>query len=130
MKTDTAPVAGKNDELTELEKRAIEHIAGKGRNEVIKVIRHHLKKRTGKAWSVTGGRGTAWGWITITSPPARQVNHRITDEDGKELGEVLGLGPSHHQGINIPSQTDYYREFLFRAIHGHAGPFIATAQWD
>jgi len=127
---DTAPVAGKTDILTENEVMTIKLLASQGRDEVIQAIRQALKRRTGRAWSVTGGRGTAWGWITITSPPARQVNHRITDEDGKELGEVLGLGPSHHQGINIPSQTDYYREFLCRAIHGHAGPFTSTPQWD
>lgn len=42
-----------------------------GRNETIKEIKSALKQRSGKAWSVTGGRGTAWGWITITAPPAR-----------------------------------------------------------
>jgi len=41
------------------------------RNEVIKVIKENLKKRSGKSWSVTGGRGTAYGWITIDSPPSR-----------------------------------------------------------
>lgn len=43
------------------------------RNETIKRIKDALKRRSGKPWSVTGGRGTAWGWITIDAPPARTV---------------------------------------------------------
>lgn len=43
------------------------------RDEAIARIRAGLKKRTGRPWSVTGGRGTAWGWIRIGSPPARRV---------------------------------------------------------
>src|SRR4026209_1714610 len=41
------------------------------RNETIKAIKTSLQKRSGKQWSVTGGRGTAWGWITISVPPKR-----------------------------------------------------------
>ncbi len=33
------------------------------RDEAIKRIRAALKRRSGKLWSVTGGRGTSWGWI-------------------------------------------------------------------
>lgn len=47
------------------------------RNETIKIIRDALKRRSGKPWSVTGGRGTAWGWIRIDAPPARRTfKHR------------------------------------------------------
>lgn len=42
------------------------------RDDAIRRIRQALRRRSGKAWSVTGGRGTAWGWITITAPPRRQ----------------------------------------------------------
>jgi hypothetical protein len=38
------------------------------RNETIKTIRTALRRRSGKAWSVTGGRGTGWGWITSPHP--------------------------------------------------------------
>lgn len=41
------------------------------RNETITAIRTALKNRSGKQWSVTGGRGTAWGWISISSPKSR-----------------------------------------------------------
>lgn len=47
------------------------------RNATIKAIRTALQRRSGKAWSVTGGRGTAWGWIHIDAPPARRTfSHR------------------------------------------------------
>jgi hypothetical protein len=43
------------------------------RNEVIKVIKAALKRRSGKEWSVTGGKGTAYGWLTIDAPPKRRT---------------------------------------------------------
>ena len=42
------------------------------RAEVIKTIRAALRRRSGKNWSVRGDTGTAWGWIDISSPPARR----------------------------------------------------------
>ena len=45
------------------------------RDEAIKRIRSALKRKTGKTWSVTGGRGTAWGWITVQAPPKRRLCH-------------------------------------------------------
>ena len=45
------------------------------RDEAIKRIRAALKRKTGKAWSVTGNRGTAWGWIDIQAPPKRRICH-------------------------------------------------------
>ena len=60
------------------------------RNETIQQIRNALKTRSGKPWSVTGGRGTAWGWITVSSPPRRCGEFgRMTDADRAELGELL-----------------------------------------
>lgn len=41
------------------------------RDETIAAIKTALKNRSGKPWSVTGGRGTAWGWISISVPPKR-----------------------------------------------------------
>ena len=43
------------------------------RDDAIRIIRSELKRRTGKAWSVTGGSGSVWGWIRITVPPARRI---------------------------------------------------------
>lgn len=45
------------------------------RSEVTKFIKANLKKRTGRDWSVTGGRGTAWGWLRIEAPKSRRVCH-------------------------------------------------------
>lgn len=41
------------------------------RNEAIEAIKNGLKARSGKPWSVKGGRGTAYGWITVSAPPKR-----------------------------------------------------------
>lgn len=90
------------------------------RDDAIALIKHYLKKRSGKTWSVTGGRGTAWGWITIQAPPKRRVAHLdnpdyhrddpvegslpytevppdenhgawyLSEADSKELAELLG----------------------------------------
>lgn len=43
------------------------------RDDAIQQIKTALKKRSGKTWSVTGGRGTAWGWITVNAPPRRRT---------------------------------------------------------
>jgi hypothetical protein len=43
------------------------------RDAAIKRIRAALKFRSGKDWSVTGGKGTAYGWIKIDAPPRRRT---------------------------------------------------------
>lgn len=104
------------------------------RNAVIERIRVALRSRSGKAWSVTGGRGTAWGWIKIDAPPARctwryrlkadaldypenyeeydagQRNGHMSPTERKELAGLLGLDLAHFQGVSIPAGNDYRRE--------------------
>jgi hypothetical protein len=59
------------------------------RNAVIKRIKAALEKRSGKKWSVTGGRGTAHGWLTIDAPPARRTWHRVAKDDTRnETGDL------------------------------------------
>ncbi len=127
------------------------------RNETIKAIKTALQKRSGKAWSVTGGRGTAWGWITISAPPARctwknvpkdyntdlrpGAEHYDEVDTGKpggfmglpdrtELGKLLGFdGPVHFQGVSIPSSNDYYQEHLDRA-QGKTPSVNGKPYWD
>ena len=118
------------------------------RNETIKEIKAALRRRSGKPWSVTGGRGTAYGWITIDAPPARrtmktrlnagdyeeydtgQPGDSTTPADRKELGELLGLGgPVHRQGHNIPSSNAYYQEYIDRA-NGRKPTVIGEPYWD
>lgn len=114
-----------------------------GRDGVIAAIRTALKTRTGKSWSVTGGRGTAWGWIRIDAPPARRtadfegntlpVNDRVggcsTREDRDTLAKALGLERIHPQGESIPSGGDYYAEYLDRA-EGRKPEVTGTPYWD
>ena len=125
------------------------------RNETIKRIKNALQKRSGKPWSVTGGRGTAWGRITIDAPPARRtwfhrlkagvVTYRSEDfeeydsnepggnmgpTDRAELGKLLGFDqPVHDQGVSIAAGNNYYQEYIDRA-EGRAPTKIAQPYWD
>ena len=123
------------------------------RNEAISRIRAGLKRRSGKAWSVTGGRGTAWGWICIDAPPARCTarfelpegladrpeNYRevdtfrpgghMTPADREFLGRLLNKDTVHFQGESIPASDDYYQEYVDRA-EGRAPTKIGTQYWD
>lgn len=126
------------------------------RDDAIKRIRAALCRRSGKTWSVTGGKGTAWGWITIDAPPGRRTwSHRLKADaspaqfygdyeeydsgepgghtspaDREELGRLLGLdGPAHHQGVSIPSSNAHYHEYTERA-EGRVPAVIAEAYWD
>ena len=101
------------------------------RSEAVKRIKAALKEKTGKTWSVHGGRGTAWGWLTVEAPKKRRVSHRANpnyvshqetpdepwcfeyiDEQGEnwytslaereELAKAFGLDkPVHHKGLSI-----------------------------
>lgn len=101
------------------------------RDETITGIRAALKRRSSKRWSVRGGRGTTWGWITIIAPPARRgVYNEMSDEDCKELGELFGLErPAHCQGLTVPASTQYRQEYLARA-EGRQPDVIAEPYWD
>jgi hypothetical protein len=120
-----------------------------GRNEAIKRIREALQRRSGKVWSVTGGRGTAWGWITIDSPPRRRTSWYRTAPVTGEQTEVHGCRPGGHtspsdreelcklldlefvyrQGVRVPSSLDYYREYIDRA-EGVKPTVIGEPYWD
>lgn len=75
------------------------------RDAVIKDIRASLKSRSGKAWSVRGGEGTAWNHITISAPPSRLVNGRLSEEDSAELHKLLGLSWNPNPGVTVQSIT-------------------------
>jgi hypothetical protein len=125
------------------------------RNAVIKQIKADLQRRSGRQWSVTGGRGTAWGWITIDAPPSRRTVHcrlkagatgsqpedyeeidtaeiggSMKFEDRQELARLLGFDkPVHSQGVSIAASNDYYEEYLVRA-RGEKPVKIAQPYWD
>ena len=106
------------------------NLDGLDRNVAIQRIRTALKQRSGRAWSVKGGTGTAWGWITVSAPPRRLVDGSMTEADRTELGELLGLGkPCHHQGESIPGQTDFRVEYVDRA-EGREPRRRGVPQWD
>lgn len=124
------------------------------RDECIKAIRRALKARSGKAWSVTGGRGTGYGWITITSPKARRTGRMVvsgqdaygndeyelvdageaqpfgylTPQDAAELGALLNL-ERVHQGVSVASDNRWYVEFIARA-EGRCPSTYGTQYWD
>ena len=95
------------------------------RNAAIARIRTALRLRSGKAWSVTGGRGTAYGWITIRArggdsmDPATRV----------ELAALLGLSLVHPNGVLVMASYDGRREFIDRA-EGRTPRKIAEPYWD
>ena len=113
------------------------------RNEAIKRIRDGLKRRSGKTWSVTGGRGTAWGWITVDAPPARRTwhhkggTHCHTGEPGgyaspaerAELAKLLELDTVHNQGVSIPASGAYWDEYVARA-EGRKPERLGEMYWD
>lgn len=112
------------------------------RAEAIRRIKAGLKVRSGKAWSVTGGRGTAWGWLTIDAPPARRKfqGDGVTPTesefgypsmaDREELAKLLDLKqPTHHQGVSVASSSDYYEEYVARA-EGRTPEKYGKPYWD
>lgn len=88
------------------------------RGDVIKLLKRFLRERSGKDWSVSGSRGTAYGWITIRAPKSRSIDAwgSLTNTDRQELGALLGMDrPVHHQGQSIAAGRDYYRYYLDQA---------------
>jgi hypothetical protein len=83
-----------------------------------------LQERSGRTWNVTGGKGTAYGWITIDAPPKRKRftvggdigGYNMSLEDRARLAELLGLPrPVHFQGESIPASSKYYAKYIDRA---------------
>ncbi len=104
------------------------------RDAAIAAIRVALRKRSGKSWSVRGGRGTSWGWITVSAPPARRDGQgSMSDCDRNELAELLGLDPRGGtvdlQGLTIPAASEYRNEYVDRA-EGREPAVIGTPYWD
>lgn len=126
------------------------------RDDAIKRIRVALLKRTGRPWSVKGGRGTAWGWISIDAPPKRckwkfvdtgrrndrgdteydevydpsQEFGHMSHADRETLRKALGLTREvHYQGVSIPASSEYRTEYVDRA-EGREPRESGTPYWD
>lgn len=113
------------------------------RATAIATIKADLKRRSGKAWSVTGGKGTAYGWIKIDAPPKRRIyswdgttivsptpgSGQMSLADRTELGKLLGLDFVHPQGVSIAASGAYRTEYMERAA-GQVPTEIAQPYWD
>lgn len=99
------------------------------RAEAIAKIKAGLKKRSGKVWSVTGGKGTAYGWLTINVPPSKKEGWYMPEAARVELAKLLNLDCVHNQGVSIPSGCDFYREYIDRA-EGRVPEKLGVAYWD
>lgn len=89
------------------------------RDVAIKRIRKALKKKTGKSWSVTGGRGTGWGWIDVQAPPRRRINHApnpayINDHETPDMPRHIVVQPPPNTKGWYTSDTE--RKQLTRAF--------------
>jgi len=98
------------------------------RNNVMQRIRQALAAR-GFRYSVTGGRGTAWGWISIDLLPSdiRTMTPEQRREAYRWLNKHLGL--TGCDGASVPASTAHYREYVERA-EGKVPTKIAEAYWD
>jgi len=104
--------------------------AAPDRDEAILRIRTALRRRTGRGWSVTGGRGSSWGWIHVTCPPARRVGYEgMDDRDREDLARALGLTSVHQQGVSIPADPAYRSEHVDRA-EGREPSRLGSPYWD
>jgi hypothetical protein len=123
------------------------------RTEVTKRIKNALKQRSGLDWSVTGGKGTAWGWLKIDAPKSRLVcdckatskaeyqagcTHDyacyVSREDQAILRELLGFAadsgyPVGWQGVSIPASGGYWEEYIDRA-EGRTPTRYGEVYWD
>ena len=101
-----------------------------GRNEAIAQIKAAFKAR-GLRYSVTGGRGTARGWITIDLLPA--VKRTTSEAESRSLyykmGKDLGIKRTCYSSESIPASSDYYQEYIDRA-NGRPPSVIGQQYWD
>lgn len=105
------------------------------RNDAIKAIRAALRKRHLR-YSVTGGRGTAWGWIHIDLMPA-EFKAPFSPEHSAAINakravmyRAFGLNPGMESGsISVAASRDYYQEYIDRA-NGRAPSVIGQPYWD
>ncbi len=105
--------------------------AALSRTNLCKAMAAALRERSGKTWSVKGGRGTAYGWLRISAPPKRCGEFGyMTDDDAAELGQLLGMAcPTRRQGESIPASRDYYQEYADRCC-GLEPSVIGKPYWD
>ena len=114
------------------------------RSVVTKRIKAALKRKTGKTWSVTGGRGTGYCWLTVHSPKSRRVAHKINpDWNGFDSIPVCVAKTGRTPWIDYISEngdencymSDQDREELARVFGlnhpaHHQGHSISPDDWE
>jgi hypothetical protein len=102
------------------------------RNETIKAIKTSLQARSGKPWSVTGGRGTAYGWLKIDAPPKRQTWRFVTTDSPTppQPGAIYNGADqiTPHYWITDGSVTDYASDPWAREAYEAGRPVRFT--WE
>ncbi len=125
---------------------------GNNRDFAIHAIKSALKRRSGIAWSVTAGRGTTWGWLTINAPNKMRTwewylpegaqdwpeNYRERDTGipGKHMGpelratlaKLLGFEFVRPDGVSVDPQR--YDWFIDRAEGDHSTPEPESSYYD
>ena len=149
-----ADAPNKNMKLTAEQKAQVETLAD-NRDTAVRAIREALKRRSGKYWSVTGGKGTAWGWIKISAPPGRctgqwrlkplcvvdrpenyewydsgQPGRSMTPADGSELGKLMGHDRPVSDYVSVAASTAHRRVAVCEALFGHSGGYTAEPYLD
>lgn len=101
------------------------------RPEAIQRLKVALRERTGRTWSVSGNRGTAWGWIDVRAPKARQVGEfgYLDEADQLALGDIFKLmgGKAHYQGHSIAPDS---RSWAVAAAEGRIRPSSDGNGWE
>lgn len=83
-----------------------------------KLYRELLKQRTGQAWSVTIGKGTASSWVRITAAKKRRDEYgTMSSHDTALLAAVLGEDHVSRSGVSVSPKRGE-REAILRAIIG------------
>jgi hypothetical protein len=56
-------------------------------------------------YGVTGGRGTAWGWISISSPPSglKGFDHNGREPAYNQVDAAFGFSDRGFNSVSIPA---------------------------
>lgn len=84
------------------------------RADAVKRLKKALRTITGKTWSVSGARGTAWGWIDIQAPKSRRVGH--TPNPAWKHWEMDTQEPPFFENPDAPKDERWYTNLADEAV--------------
>lgn len=104
---------------------------GLSRPDAIATVKASLRARSGYSWSVTGGKGTAWGWLRVNVAPKDQAQFSCMAEvDQVWLALLLGHDyPIHQQGESIANSGGHYKQLIAQAA-GYNPTVFGEQYWD